>query len=315
LKAREKQEAISRQQQTALPVNNQRHAENEPVSLRDQIWRPYYDVFSPRLGHHVSGNILVAENVFSPQLDNERDILIYLPPSYTKSSRRYPVLYMQDGQNLFDPATSFAGEWGVDEALEMLAATEGLEAIVVAIPNSGAGRLDEYSPFHDLIHGGGKGNQYLSFIAHSIKPAIDAEFRTLPDRKHTGIMGSSMGGLISLYAYFHREHIFGYAGVMSPSLWFSHGAIFDYVENAPYTPGKIYLDVGTREQGGSMKALRKLANSRQTYGSVRRMKRILVRKGYRLHQQLLSVEEKWAGHSEADWARRLPLALRFFIEP
>jgi predicted alpha/beta superfamily hydrolase len=315
LKAREKQEAASLNSCSGTAAEPNGRSTEEPTGLRDRVWRPYDEVFSPDEGHRVSGNILVAEQVYSPQLENERDILVYLPPSYTKSTRRYPVLYMHDGQNLFDPATSFAGEWGVDESLEMLASEEGLEAIVVAIPNSGPDRLNEYSPFHDTLHGGGRGNQYIAFIVHTLKPAIDAQFRTLPDRKHTGIMGSSMGGLISLYAYFHREHVFGFAGVMSPSLWFSHGAIFDYVQNAPYLSGKIYLDVGTREQGGSMLALRKLAKSRKTYGSVRRMKRILVRKGYRLRRQLLFVEEKWAGHSEADWARRLPPALRFFIEP
>jgi predicted alpha/beta superfamily hydrolase len=221
---------------------------------------------------------------------------------------------MHDGQNLFDAATSFAGEWGVDEALEALAAEEGLEAIVVGVPNAQAKRLDEYSPFHDAHRGGGKGNQYLAFLTHTLKPLIDAQFRTLPDRRHTGLMGSSMGGLISLYGYFHREHVFGFAGVMSPSLWFGHGAIFEYIQHAPFTPGRIYLDVGTREYGGSMASQRKLASSRHYYGGVRRMKRMLVQKGFRLRHQLLYSEEKWAGHSEDAWARRLPAALRFFLE-
>ena len=278
-------------------------------------WQPYHTLYPPDKGHHVSGSVQVARDVHSPQLNNDREILVYLPPSYKHSRKRYPVLYMHDGQNLFDPATSFSGEWGVDELLQTLAAEEGLEAIVVGIPNSGEGRLDEYSPFHDAHHGGGKGNLYLAFLTHSLKPMIDAQFRTLRDRKHTGIMGSSMGGLISLYSYFHRQRLFGFAGVMSPAFWFGHGAIFDYVQKAPFLPGKIYMDVGTREQGGSLSSLRKLANSRRTYGSVRRMKRILVRKGYRLRHQLLYVEDKWAGHNEAAWASRLPQALRFFLEP
>ncbi|MFL7840066.1 MAG: alpha/beta hydrolase [Candidatus Promineifilaceae bacterium] len=282
-------------------------------------WQPYHAVFPAEEGHRISGNIKVSRDVHSPALNNDRDILVYLPPSYCTSmseasGKRYPVLYMHDGQNLFDPATSFAGEWGVDEVLETLAYETGLEAIVVGIPNSGRGRLDEYSPFHDPLRGGGKGNLYLSFIANRLKPLIDARFRTLPERKHTGLMGSSMGGLISLYGFFHREYIFGFAGVMSPALWFGQGAIYDYIQNAPFVPGKIYLDVGTREEGGSMKALRSLANSRRTYGGVRRMKRILMRKGYRLNRQLCYVEERWAGHNEAAWARRLPTALRFFLE-
>lgn len=294
-------------------ANAQRHSPGASFPRR-AAWQPYYDVYRPQDGHYVSGEILVAKAFYSPQLDNERDVLVYLPPSYANGRKRYPVLYMHDGQNLFDSATSFSGEWGVDEALQRLAVEEGLEAIVVAVPNAGAHRLDEYSPFHDVQHGGGRGNLYLSFLTHSLKPTIDAHFRTLRDRRNTGIMGSSMGGLISLYGFFHRRHVFGFAGVMSPSLWFGHGAIFDYVQHAPFISGKIYLDIGTREEGGSMTALRRLARSRRTYGSVRRMKRILVRKGYRLRHQLYYVEDKWAGHSEADWARRLPDALRFFLK-
>jgi predicted alpha/beta superfamily hydrolase len=282
--------------------------------LQRLSWNEYRSVYPVQAGHHVTGNLLVAEAVHSPQLNNDREIVVYLPPSYFTSDRRYPVLYMHDGQNLFDYTASFAGEWGVDETMEALAEEEGLEAIVVGIPNMGVERLNEYSPFHDHS-GGGKGNQYLAFLTHTLKPLIDHYFRTLPARRHTGLMGSSMGGLISLYGYFHREHVFGFAGVMSPALWFGHSAIFDFVENAPYVPGRIYLDVGTREQGGSLSALHKLANSRRTYGSVRRMKRVLVKKGYRLRHQLLYVEEKWAGHGEDAWRRRLPMALRFFMEP
>ena len=273
----------------------------------------YHTVYPLEYGHRTSGEIQVIHDVYSPQLDNTRDILLYLPPSYQKSRKRFPVIYMHDGQNLFDPATSFAGEWGVDEVMEELAYEEGLEAIVVGIPNMGSSRLDEYSPFHDPHQGGGKGNQYLAFLTHTVKPLVDAQYRTKRDRKSTAIMGSSMGGLISLYAYFHREHVFGFAGVMSPSLWFGEGAIFDFVENAPFWPGQIYLDVGTREQGGSLSSLRHLSRSRRTYGQARRMKRILLRKGYRIRTHLLYSEEKWAGHNEAAWARRLPDALRFFL--
>ena len=276
-------------------------------------WHPYHSQFPPHNGHRVAGHVLVARDVYSPQLHNKRDIVVYLPPSYDQGGRRYPVLYMHDGQNLFDSATSFAGEWGVDDMLEQMAHEEGLEMIVVAIPNAGAGRLDEYSPFTDDHRGGGKGTQYVNFIANTLKPQIDATFRTLPERKATGIMGSSMGGLISLYAYFKRDDVFGFAGVMSPSFWFAHGAIFDFVDHSAYAPGRIYLDVGTREEGGSLTSLRRLASSRGHYAAVRRMKRILVQKGYRPRRDLLHIEEKWAGHNEEAWARRLPDALRFFV--
>lgn len=276
-------------------------------------WKNYHTVHNRDDGHHTVGSLKVAQDVVSPQLHNERDIIVYLPPSYEVSQKRYPVLYMHDGQNLFDHATSFAGEWCVDEAMEMLAYEENLEAIVVGIPNMGVHRLDEYSPFVDPTLGGGDGNHYVAFIANTLKPLIDRDFRTLPQRRATGVMGSSMGGLISLYAFFRREDVFGFAGVMSPSFWFARGAIYSYVESASYLPGRIYLDAGTREMGGSRTRPSERARSRRYYASVRRMKRILIRKGYRPIRDLMHVEEKWANHNEAAWARRLPDAIRFFL--
>src|SRR3954469_17512189 len=197
-------------------------------------------------GHTVVGTVMVLGGVESPQLGNQRDLLVYLPPSYGQGDRRYPVIYMHDGQNLFDRATSFGEEWEVDQTLEEVSG-EGLETIVVGIPNTGE-RLDEYSPFHDRKHGqGGNGDAYLDFIVRTVKPVIDRDFRTRPERECTGIAGSSMGGLISLYAFFRRSDVFGFAGVMSPALWFANGAIFDYMSTVAFAPGRLYLDVGTKE--------------------------------------------------------------------
>jgi predicted alpha/beta superfamily hydrolase len=279
------------------------------------IWHDYHTVYG-RQGHSVIGTIKVAKGVHSPQLNNHRDILVYLPPSYHLGSQRYPVLYMQDGQNLFDNVTSYAGEWGVDEAMELLARRQGLEAIIVGIPNAGVMRLAEYSPFVDTRHGGGQGNAYLAFIVETLKPMIDHDFRTLPNQRNCGLMGSSMGGLISLYGFFHYPHTFGFAGAMSPSLWFGHGKMFTYVEEVPYHHGKIYLDVGTREFGDSdwSGESSQRVRSRQYYATVRRMKRVLAKKGYRPVRDLLHIEEQWANHSEAAWRRRLPDALQFFIK-
>ena len=275
-------------------------------------WQHYLE---QKNGHHhtVVGNIQVRRGFWSPQLQNRRDILIYLPPSYHHSQQRYPVLYMHDGQNLFDAATSYAGEWQVDETMETLA-TRGYEAIVVGIPNMGTQRLNEYSPFRDVRLGGGDGGNYVNFIVDTLKPAIDRDFRTQAEAAATGILGSSMGGLISLYAFFHRPRVFGYAGIMSPSIWFADEALLRYTADVPYHPGRIYLDAGTREYTG-FRADRFLhAASRQYYGRVRRLKRILVQKGYRPIHQLLHVEEKEARHEEAAWARRLERAICFFLE-
>ncbi len=272
----------------------------------------HYATYRPETAHHVTGLVLVRSQVYSPQLKNRRDLLVYLPPSYRGTDRRYPVLYMHDGQNLFDAGTSYAGEWGVDETLEFLS-QEGLEAIVVGLPNMGGLRMREYNPFHDARFQPGMGHQYLDFIADTVKPLIDGRFRTRPERGYTGLMGSSLGGLISLYGFFYRPETFGLVGAMSPSFWFAHGAIFDYVSHQPHRPGRIYLDAGTRESSSPFSKFTFHARSRRFYGQVRRMYRRLVQKGYRPLHEVRYVEEKLAPHQEAAWARRLPAALRFLL--
>lgn len=265
---------------------------------RPGAWTDYTAYYAAG-NHTVVGTLKVLPQVWSPQLKNARDILVYLPPSYTESARRYPVIYMHDGQNLFDDATSFSCEWAVDETLETASRT-GMEAIVVGIPNMGAERSDEYSPFVDARNGGGRGDAYLAFIVETLKPVIDHDFRTQPEREHTGIFGSSMGGLISLYAIFRHPATFGMAGVMSPALWFARRAIFEVVERAAELPGKIYLDVGTGE-GAS------------TLADVRRMQKLLRQRAHRTPHRLCYVEEAGAGHCEAAWAGRLRGALRFLL--
>lgn len=275
-------------------------------------WQDYLAYKQGATHHTVVGNLQVREKVWSPQLRNCRDIFVYLPPSYGMGQHRYPVLYMHDGQNLFDQASSFAGEWRVDETMQKLS-REGKEAIVVGIPNKEGQRLSEYSPFADRFHGPGRGDDYLDFIVETVKPLVDGDFRTLPGRAHTAMIGSSMGGLITLYALFRNNDVFSRAGVMSPSFWYADQAIFRYVRQAPYVPGKIYLDVGTREYGGSPVEKEARRRSRRHYASVRRMKRMLVKKGYRPWRDLCAIEDRGAGHQERAWARRLPGALRFLL--
>jgi predicted alpha/beta superfamily hydrolase len=250
--------------------------------------------------HTVVGTMKALAQLESPQLGNRRDILVYLPPSYNRSQRRYPVIYMHDGQNLFDRATSFGEEWEVDQTLEA-ASRDGLEAIVVGIPNLGEERLNEYSPWVDRKHRqGGKGNAYLEFIVHTLKPIVDRDFRTMPGRDSTGIAGSSMGGLISLYAFFRHPQTFGFAGVMSPALWFAGHSIFPFIKERPFVPGRLYLDVGTSE--GS-----------EELHDVRRLKELLSQKGYRTGRDLLYVVEMGGQHNERAWARRLRRELHFLL--
>lgn len=252
------------------------------------------------IDHTIVGTVRVLDQIYSPELGNRRDILVYLPPGYDASRQRYPVIYMHDGQNLFDQATSYNDEWQVDETMEALSRA-GYPAIVVGISNLGEQRIEEYSPFEDPRHGGGKGQAYLAFIVQTLKPLIDRQFRTLPDRLHTGIMGSSMGGLISLYAFFKHRQIFGFTGVMSPSLWFAGRAIFDLLRAEPLAPGTIYLDIGRLE------GPEELVDFRQ-------MCALLIDKGYRPGSDILCVEEPTAEHSEPAWSGRLHAALRFLLE-
>ena len=276
------------------------------MDVSTTTWRSYTTYADGRT-HTVVGNVQVLEEVWSPQLENQRTILVYLPPSYAQGTRRYPVLYMHDGQNLFDDATSYVGEWHVDETMEALsapedAAEEHIEAIVVGIPNMRDQRIHEYSPFNDARTGVGRGDQYLSWIVETVKPLIDADFRTLPDQRYTGIMGSSLGGLISLYAFFRFGEVFGLAGVMSPSLWLAGGAIFECVEEASFVAGKIYMDIGALEGHGRM------------LSDAKRMRNLLVHKGYERGRDLRYVEDKQGIHNEAAWSRRLPDALRFLLQ-
>jgi len=189
-------------------------------------WRDYVE--ETGLGTHtIVGNIITFKMKI-PQLDNrERRIWVYLPPDYNQSNRRYPVLYMHDGQNLFDQATSFAGEWQVDETLERLFKEKGFAIIVVGIDNGGERRIDEYSPWVNSEYGrGGEGDAYVRFIVETLKPYIDSKYRTLPNE--TGIMGSSLGGLISIYAGFKYPEVFKYVGAMSPAFWFNP-EIYEFV--------------------------------------------------------------------------------------
>ncbi|HEX3646389.1 MAG TPA: alpha/beta hydrolase-fold protein [Vicinamibacterales bacterium] len=243
------------------------------------------------------------KHVLSPQLHNRRDVDVYLPASYA-SGVRYPVVYLQDGQNLSDPATAFAGTWELDAAIDRLA-WSGLEAIFVGIHNAGRDRLSEYSPFPDARHGGGEADAYLAFVVHTLKPRIDRMFHSRRDRDNTVIFGSSMGGLVSLYAYFRYPSVFGRAGVMSPSIWFGRGAILQFIEEARVPGGRIYLDVGTGEGAGTLR-------------DVRRLGRLLVRQGFRRRRSSSSsalryVEDPGARHTEGAWAWRLQGALEVLL--
>lgn len=255
-------------------------------------------------GHVPAAPLRVLPALASPQLGSSRDILVCLPPDYDAAGPPLPVVYMQDGQNLFDPATSFAEAWRADEVVRQ-AAGLGLRFLLVGIPNGGPGRLDEYSPFRDPEkRGGGRGEAYLDFVIDTVKPEIDAAFRTRPDPAATAIAGSSMGGLISLYAAFRRPDVFGLAGALSPALWFARRALFTWLAARPEVGGpraaRIYLDAGTGEGPVVM-------------ADVARLRDLLIDRGYRPGRDVECVIETGGRHDETSWGRRLLGAIRFML--
>lgn len=175
-----------------------------------------------------SGNSTAADNVevmdeefYMPQLDRYRRIWVYLPPDYEDTDDHYPVIYMHDGQNLFDTYTSYAGEWEVDETLNNLFDQGYFVPIVVGIDNGGTERINEYTPWPNTNYGGGQGALYMEFIVETLKPHIDENYRTLPGRESTALWGSSLGGLISYYGVIKHQDVFSKGGIYSPSYWFS----------------------------------------------------------------------------------------------
>jgi len=243
-------------------------------------------------------DLRVKRQVRSPQLRNRRDILIGLPPGWSESGERYPVVYMHDGQNLFDRSTSANGDWGLVASLAA-EARAGRPVIVVGVPNIGRRRRHEYSPFRDATHGGGGGDRYLEFVAATVKPLIDATFPTRPDRTHTAIAGGSLAGLISLYALYRLPDVFGAAAALSPSLWFADRRILTFVPTQGQT-GRLYMDAGTGEGD-------------EVVADVEELRDRLLDAGRVEGTDLVCVVEDGAGHDEAAWGRRFRAALPFLF--
>lgn len=257
----------------------------------------------------VTGTLLYHRDFYSRALKNKRTLAVWLPPSYAASrGRRYPVIYMHDGQNLFDKATAFIGEeWGADEAAAALAAQDpALEAIVVGVYNTGD-RLAEYTPHRDGARGGGKGRAYAKFIVKEVKPFIDGAYRTLKDRNNTFTAGSSLGGVISLYLLLEYPKVFSGAGALSPSLYWADGALPALAgRKAAAGKMKIWLSMGTEEGNGS---------APDPVEQARELRARLLGKGFVENRDLVYVEAQGARHSEKHWARQVPALFRFLLQP
>jgi predicted alpha/beta superfamily hydrolase len=284
------------------------------------LFRDYWETVgrAPR-AHRGRGELLL-----SPVVAGEvppRPVQVYLPPGYRDGRDRFPVLLLQDGQNLFDEATSYAGSWHAEAAFDHLADL-GHPVIAVAIPNAGLRRIHEYAPFRDRRYGGGGGEAYLAWVTGRVLPLVEEHFRVAPGRESTGIAGASMGGLISLFAFFRYPHRFGLVGGMSPSLFFAGEALTRWItaglsrrSGERRKHGRIYLDIGTLE--GRRKRNLKTA-PKSPSGAMKRLRKLrrkLEGAGYRLGEDLAWVEEPGGRHDEAAWSRRLPEMLRFLFAP
>ncbi len=225
---------------------------NATIEISVEEWRDNFQE-KPKIST-ATRNVHIVDTAFLiPGLNRTRRIWIYLPDDYTASQKKYPVLYMHDGQNVFDAATSYAGEWGVDECID----TMRKKVIVVGIDNGGDKRMNEYCPYDFTLNPGkpkehkGEGNEYVDFIAMTLKPFIDKKYRTKKNKDNTFISGSSMGGLISFYAVLKYPKIFGGAGVFSPSIWICKPEMLDLIKKTgKQVKSRIYFYCGKMEGPG-----------------------------------------------------------------
>lgn len=284
---------------------------NLPVSVgQDRYLQRCVSPCMPK--HTLTGNIKRHRRFPSKILGNRRDVLVYLPRGYRRFSRqRYPVLYLQDGQNVFDAATSFGGvEWGVDETAERLIQKKRIESlIIVAIANTGEDRIHEYAPTRGVIHANecpqrrskGLAREYGRFLIEELKPYIDKRYHTKREAEFTGLGGSSGGALLTLSLGLWFPNVFRRLLLMSPSVWWDDQVIVRMVaELDEKLPLKIWLDTGTAEDG---------------WEDARTLGDALIEKGWRLYDDLHYMEIEGGEHSEGAWAARVDPALRFLFPP
>ncbi len=274
------------------------------------IERAFNNVQKAPLQHTLTGNIKLHE-AFRSQYLPARNLAVYLPPNYVKdSSHRYPVLYMHDGQNIFDDSTANGSEWHVDEIAEYLINNGQIQPVIIVgvytIPQE---RIDEYTPTSRLTavgvgrtrNQGGKGNLYGQMLMEEVKPFIDRTYRVLPDAANTAIGGSSLGGLISLYLGMKNPAVFGKLLVVSPSVWWDNNYILnEMMARTTKFPAKVWLDMGTNEGGEALEGAR---NLRQTFTTL----------GWKLGDDFQYMEAFDGRHDEASWAARVEPMLRFLF--
>jgi predicted alpha/beta superfamily hydrolase len=250
------------------------------------------------------GQLRKYDNFRSKFLRNQRDIVVYVPPNYDQQpERRYPVLYMHDGQNLFDAATAFNGQdWHVAQTADYAISAGLVEPlIVVGLYNTGKTRLREYTPTSVPRLGGGRADRYAKFLIEEVKPVVDRDYRTKPEASQTGLGGSSLGGLVSIYLGLKFSNVFSKVAALSPSVWWNQRVIVRFAQAAPVEPRpRIWLDIGTRE-------------GPRIVDDVEKFRDVLLSKGWQNDRDLHYERVEGAEHNEAAWAARVGPFLQFLF--
>ena len=271
-------------------------AEEQDVAVEpDEVERP----------HTITGDIRRHEGFQSRYLNNDRTVMVYLPPGYDPATAdRYPVLYLHDGQNVFDEATSFRGdEWHVDEtAQELITAGRIDPIIVVGVYNTGLHRVDEYTPTPSADgESGGHADDYGRMLVEELKPFIDATYKTFPSAANTAIGGSSLGGLLTMHLGLRYPTAFGKLAVLSPSVWWDNRVILREVEAiSGKRPQRIWLDAGVRE-------------GERVINDARLLRDALIEKGWVLEEDLMYFEAEDGEHNERSWGARVGPVLEFLF--
>ena len=245
------------------------------------------------------------EQFASSLVDEKHDFVVYVPPTYNlERDRMFPVLFMQDGQNLFDPETSFmkGNYWHLGETADELILAGKIEPLVmVGIYNTGEHRIDEYTPLEDRRLGGGRADAYGQMLVEELRPFVAQKYRVIVSGADCGMGGSSLGGLVSMYLGLRYPHIFGKLAIMSPSVWWRNRTILKTVSQLRHNTGqRVWLDIGTNE-------------SKRALPDVQLLKQALERKGWSQGENLGYMEAEGADHSEGAWAQRVAPMLQFLF--
>lgn len=265
--------------------------------------RPYLEsARSPKHGS-LTGNIEL--HTISSQIFGEREIVVYLPPGYSKQdSYSYPYALLQDGQNIFDQSTAVFGvEWGADEAAERLIVEQKIEPVILVAVYNSRHRLEEYTPFPDPKHGGGEAMLYREFLIREVIPFLEGRYSLSRMSSQRAVIGSSLGGLLALYLGWTASETFGLVGALSPSLWWGERGFIDYMATVspPEQRPKIWLDAGTRESNVDSNH----DGVPDLIDDVRAVRAVLLATGYAEERELFYREIEGGTHDERAWSERI----------